>query len=253
MIAGHLDAMNIKGIEALIFDLGGTLYEPASDICGLTRQFMVDVGVDESIGLSDDHIKEALIDANNWLWTYMIKNNVPVHWEPGTNEWVQYDIVLLKGLGITEEAESLAEHYQVRWDKFFEEVKPVLIEGVRETLHELKRKDFALGVASNRYGNPKQTLQADSIYDLFGSIEFTGVPGYTKPSPYMLLRVAEELGVNPRKCAYVGNIVEYDCVAAQRAEMIPILLTWVDPHEFDKITTDVIVISHIADLLEILT
>ncbi|MCJ7817652.1 MAG: HAD family hydrolase, partial [Candidatus Thorarchaeota archaeon] len=113
--------------------------------------------------------------------------------------------------------------------------------------------DFALGIASNRYGDPKQTLLDDSIYDLFGSVEFTGVPGYTKPSPYMLLRVAEEMGVNPRKCAYVGNIVEYDCVAAERAEMIPILLTWVDPHEVDKITTDVIVISHIADLLEILT
>ena len=68
----------------------------------------------------------------------------------------------------------------------------------------------------------------------------------------MLLQVADELGVNPRKCAYVGNIVEYDCVAAERAEMVPILLTWVDPQEVDKVTTDVVIIDHIKDLLEIL-
>lgn len=248
----HLGTMNIEGIEALIFDLGGTLYEPASDICGLTKQFMLDVGIDDSVELTDRHITDALVDANNWLWNYMVENNVPVHWEPGKNEWIQYDIALLKGLGVEDDVESLAEQYQERWDKFFDDVKPVLIKGVRETLKELLRRDFGLGVASNRYSDPKRTLVTDSIYDLFGSVEFTGVPGYAKPSPYMLLQVAEDLGVNPRKCAYVGNIVEYDCVAAERAEMIPVLLTWVDPHEVDKITTDVVVIEHIADLLEVL-
>ena len=244
--------MNIKGIEALIFDLGGTLYEPAFDICGLTKQFMVDVGAENASGITDDHIQEALVDANNWLWTYMIDHNVPEHWEPGTKEWIEYDRVLLKGLGVREDLESLAEQYQKRWDKFFEDVKPVLIDGVRETLENLQGRNYALGVASNRYSNPKRTLQTDSIYDLFGSVEFSGVPGYIKPSPYMLLQVADELGVNPRKCAYVGNIVEYDCVAAERAEMVPILLTWVDPQEVDKVTTDVVIIDHIKDLLEIL-
>ncbi|TFG32841.1 HAD family hydrolase [Candidatus Thorarchaeota archaeon] len=244
--------MNIKGIEAVIFDLGGTLYEPASDICNLTLQFMEDVGADESTVITDEHIKDALVDANKWLQTYMIDHNVPVHWEPSTKEWIEYDKVLLKGLGVKDNIESLAEQYQERWDQFFDNVKPVLIQGVRETLKGLQQRDFALGIASNRYGDPKQVLQTDSIYDLFGSVEFSGVPGYIKPSPYLLLRVAEQLGINPRKCAYVGNIVEYDCVAAERAEMIPILLSWVDPQEVDKITTDTIVIDHIADLLEVL-
>jgi HAD superfamily hydrolase (TIGR01549 family) len=244
--------MNLKGIEAVIFDLGGTLYEPAFDICGLTKQFMADIGADDSIEITDDHIKDALVDANNWLWNYMIENKVPANFIPGTKEWIQYDIALLKGLGITEDVESHAEHYQERWDKFTESVEPVLIDGVRETLEELRRREFSLGVASNRYSNPNQTLQNDGIYHLFGSIEFSGVPGYIKPSPYMLLKVAEELGHNPRRCVYVGNIVEYDCVAAERAQMIPILLTWVDPQEIDKITTDVIVIEHVEDLLEVL-
>jgi HAD superfamily hydrolase (TIGR01549 family) len=244
--------MNIKGIEAIIFDLGGTLYQPASDLCGLTKQFMADAGIDGAVELTEDHIKEALVDANQWLSDHMLHNNVDSHWEPTRDEWIEYDTILLKGLGIEENLLSLANEYQKRWDSFFENVKPILIEGVRDTLHELKQMGIKLGVASNRFSNPKQTLQNDDIFDLFECVEYSGVTGYIKPSPYMLLRVAEVLGVNPRKCAYVGNIVEYDCVASERAQMIPILLTWVDPQEVDKVTTDVVIIDHIADLLDIL-
>ena len=244
--------MKIEGIAAIIFDLGGTLYEPASDICGLTKQFMHDIGIDGANELTDEHIREALVDANQWLWDYMIENNVDSHWLPSTAEWLEYDIILLKGLGFREDIDNHAKEYQKRWDRFFEEVKTPIIDCVHDTLLELQQREFKLGIASNRYSDPTQVLQDDGIYDIFGSIEFSGVPGYIKPSPYMLLRVAEELGVNPRKCAYVGNIVEYDCVAAERAQMLPVLLTWVDPQEVDKITTDVVVIDHIAELLEVL-
>jgi len=244
--------MNIEGIDAVIFDLGGTLYEPGSDICGLTKKFMSDVGIEGADRLTDDKIKEALVDANQWLWDYMVENNVDMHWEPTTSEWIEYDFLLLRDLGFEEDIESHAVEYQKRWEKFLSQVVPVLIDGVRETLQELKQRGFKLGVASNRYRDPESVLQENNIFHLFESIEYTAVPGYAKPSPFMLLRVAEELGVNPRKCAYVGNIVEYDCVSAQRAEMVPILLTWVDPQEVDKVTTDVIIIDHIADLLEIL-
>jgi len=244
--------MKAEGINAVIFDLGGTLYEPSSDICGLTKQFMRDVGIDGADKLTDDHIREVLVDANQWLWNYMIENNVNPHWEPSEAEWIEYDIILLKGLGFEEDVDSYAKEYQKRWDRFFQEVNPPLIEGVHATLLELQQRRFKLGIASNRYNDPRPFLHKDGIYDLFGSIEFSGVPGYIKPSPYMLLRVAEQLQVNPRKCAYVGNIVEYDCVAAERAQMLPVLLTWVDPHEVDKIISDVVVIDHIADLLEVL-
>jgi FMN phosphatase YigB (HAD superfamily) len=68
----------------------------------------------------------------------------------------------------------------------------------------------------------------------------------------MLLKVAAAFGTNPHKCAYVGNIVEYDVVSATRAGMIPVLLTWCDPQEEDKISSDTVVIEHIKDLMEIL-
>jgi phosphoglycolate phosphatase-like HAD superfamily hydrolase len=67
----------------------------------------------------------------------------------------------------------------------------------------------------------------------------------------MLIKAAAKLGVNPTKCAYVGNMTEFDIPAAKNAGMVPILITWCySPN--DSIPPDTIVIEHIKDLLEII-
>jgi HAD superfamily hydrolase (TIGR01549 family) len=244
--------MKISGISAIIFDLGGTLYRPGSDLCGLTRQFMSDVRLVDLAEHTDEHIKTALDGPNEWLWNLMVENNVPVDWEPTTEVWIEYDKLLLAALGVSDDLDNLAIAYQDRWDKFFEENSPELIEDVKETLEVLHQRGFLLGIASNRFSDPKELLMQDEILHLFDVIEYTNVPGYAKPSPYMLIRAADILQLNPRRCAYVGNIADNDLVAATRAEMIPILLSWCDPEEVEKVPTDTIVIEHISGLLEIL-
>jgi FMN phosphatase YigB (HAD superfamily) len=107
-------------------------------------------------------------------------------------------------------------------------------------------------VASNRFGDPSEILRQDEILHLFDVVEYTNVPGYKKPSPYMLIRVAQQLGINPNKCAYIGNVARYDVEAATRAGMVPVLITWIDPHDEDQLTSDTVVIEHIDDLTEIL-
>jgi len=111
---------------------------------------------------------------------------------------------------------------------------------------------YKLGIASNRFGDPTNMLEKDGIAKFFGSIEYSAVPGYAKPSPYMLLQVAQELGSNPMRCAYVGNIVEYDVVSANRAGMVPILITWVDPEQRELAPEGTVIINHICELEEML-
>jgi phosphoglycolate phosphatase-like HAD superfamily hydrolase len=77
------------------------------------------------------------------------------------------------------------------------------------------------------------------------------VPGYTKPNPYLLIQAAMELGVNPRLCAYVGNLVDLDVIAAIRADMLPILTTWANPEETDKAPEQAIVVESLQELLEL--
>jgi HAD superfamily hydrolase (TIGR01549 family) len=245
--------MKRTGIQGIIFDLGGTLYKPESDLCELTREFMNDVRAADLAEHSDTHIMQALVKPTEWLWNYMIEHNVPPDWQPTTEIWIEYDKLLLLALGVTEDLDTIAVSYQAKWDEFFEDSRPTLLNGVKTVLETLHDRGFRLGVASNRYTNPTDLLTQDLIHHLFDAVEFTNVPGYAKPSPYMLIRVADRFGLNPRKCAYVGNIVDNDLVAAQRAGMVPILLSWCDPEEVGKINIDTIVIEDISDLLKIIS
>ncbi|MFW9793701.1 MAG: HAD family hydrolase [Candidatus Thorarchaeota archaeon] len=242
--------MKIKDIKALIFDMGGTLYKPVSDLCSLTRDFLIELGVGGMEGLSDTEIVAATEGPDEWLSNYMIENQVDPHWIPNYDEWIEYDKLLLANLGINDI--EIVRKYQARWDEFQETAIAELVEGCKEGLENLHERGFQLGIASNRFGDPFEILRDSSIHHLFDVIEYTNVPGYKKPSPYMLVRVAQLLGINPHKCAYVGNVVKYDVEAASRAGMIPILLTWVDPQEAELITSDTIVVGHIDDLMEIL-
>jgi HAD superfamily hydrolase (TIGR01549 family) len=239
--------MKIEGIKALIFDLGGTLYRPVSDMCGLSREFLVELGIGE---YSDSDIVEATKGPDEWLDSYMVENQVNLHWVPDYDVWIEYDRLLLSSFGVKDL--EVVKRYQAKWDEFFDNVKPELIEGCREGLEKLHKQGFKLAVASNRFGDPSEYLRDDSILHLFDAVEYTNVPGYKKPSPYMLIRVAQQLGMNPNKCAYIGNIAEYDVEAATRAGMVPVLITWIDPQEEDLLTSDTVVIEHIDDLTEIL-
>ncbi len=242
--------MKIEGIKGLIFDMGGTLYKPVSDLCSLTRDFLVEADIDGSHDVSDSEIVAATEGPDEWLSKYMIEKQVDSHWAPGYDEWIEYDKQLLASLGIDDM--EVVKRYQAKWDEFQATAIPELVEGCKEGLEKLHARGLKLGIASNRFGDPVEILRKSSIYHLFDAVEYTNVPGYRKPSPYMLDRVAQQFDINSHNCAYIGNIVKYDIEAASRAGMIPILLTWVDPEEKDLVTSDTIVIEHLEDLMEIL-
>jgi HAD superfamily hydrolase (TIGR01549 family) len=243
--------MKLCNISGIIFDLGGTLFSPASDMCGLTRDFLSDSGIGESRDFSDEVIIASLKEPDEWLIKYMIENDVDIHWKPEHEHWLEYDRILLASLGV-KNREDIVLNYQKEWDRFHEVAGHELMVGCKESLEELKKRGFKLGIASNRFTDPTHLLEKMGIHQFFDIVEYTNVPGYRKPSPYMLVKVAADIGTNPHRCAYVGNIVETDVVAATRAGMIPVLLTWCDPEEEEKVTSDTVVIEHIKDLLEIL-
>lgn len=84
----------------------------------------------------------------------------------------------------------------------------VLIAGVRETLHELKRRGYRLGVATNdSVGGLEASLGRQNILELF---DFTAGcdSGYgAKPGPGMALAFCEAVGIAPGEAAMVGDAV----------------------------------------------
>jgi len=57
--------------------------------------------------------------------------------------------------------------------------------------------------------------------------------------------------VNPLRCAFVGNSVASDIVAAQRAGMQPILTTWAHPDEAQKAPEGTLIIGEVSELLDL--
>ena len=244
--------MKLSGIRAIIFDLGGTLYHHDVDLCELTRDILSDLNALDPTKHSLAHINRALIEPTEWLSNYMLENNVPPEWEPTTDVWLEYDRRLLSALGVTEDIDNAAMTLGARCGEVYGNSHPMLFEGVKSVLETLRDRGFRLGIASNRYSSPVRRLEQDSIVHLLDAIEFSNVPGYAKPSPYMLLRIADKFGLNPGRCAFVGDSIDTDLFASQSAGMLPILLSSCDAAEVEKIPIDAIVIEDIADLLEIL-
>jgi HAD superfamily hydrolase (TIGR01549 family) len=243
----------IKEIDAAIFDLGGTLYRTERDLGDVHRRVLTEVGLAGLADIPDHELEGAQSRGPDvWLDEYMLKKQADLHWEPSREDWVEYDKRLLKSLGAEGDIERLANEYQALWDEWLRVDRYMPLDGCRDTLVELKNRGYKLGIASNRFGDPRSFLRRDGNLSLFESVEYTNVPGYKKPSPYMLLKVADDLGVNPRRCVYVGNYVKYDVEAAIRGEMIPILIIECNRQEREVAPADTAVIEHLPELLELL-
>lgn len=87
-------------------------------------------------------------------------------------------------------------------------------EGVPETLHELKRKGFKLGIVTNTFNSRQEkntwfkTVGIDGIWDSYAdSFELK----ITKPDPQIYLAALDPLNENPENAAFVGHAkVEID-------------------------------------------
>ena len=238
-------------IRALIFDMGGTLYCPTLDHEVLWHYFLKQVGIIKPDEFTLSDIEEALVKPDEWLTDYMIENNVESHWEPDFEMWVEYETRLFNELGLEEDPVEVVRYQQSHLLDALDHFGNKITEDCKYTLHELKSRGYLIALASNRFGDPVPHLDKSSILSYFDTIEYTNVPGYKKPSPFLLLRVAEELDVNPRTCAFIGDKIHSDVTAARRAEMSPVLITQCGASEPKTIPDDVIKINALSDLLEI--
>lgn len=81
-------------------------------------------------------------------------------------------------------------------------------DGVADTLHELKRRGFMLGVVTNTFNPPAEknrwfkTIGIDGIWDSYAdSCEL----GHVKPEPEIYLAALDPLGVKPENAIFVGH------------------------------------------------
>ncbi len=243
--------MELETIKAIIFDMGGTLYDVRRESVVMVRSFLHELGTSKFNHLSDKQIEQLMEPADTWFDRTLVEREVGPHWLPATEDWVEYDRRVLLEFGIKQDVASKAQECERKWAAVPVEKRSTFLEGCKPVLEQLKSRGYKLGIASNRHNDPSARLAYDGLSSLFGAVEYSCVPGYKKPSPYMLVQVASSLQVNPRKCAYVGDSITYDLQSATRAEMTPILLVWCNPEEGAKAPAGTTVIHHIKELLKL--
>jgi len=92
------------------------------------------------------------------------------------------------------------------WLKFYEEEKPELHPDAWRCLTALKERRFELALVSNgSKARVNEELDRFKVRRFFGSVEFGVEKEQLKPSPYMLEKTLDLLGMKPLEAVYIGD------------------------------------------------
>jgi putative hydrolase of the HAD superfamily len=237
----------ITNTEAILFDINGTLR--VRELHDPTQQ------------AANTHILE-LLD----------KDNVPeLFWEELTRRhkaygtWAQQNLIQLSEKEIWTrwilpdspllQIEPVADELTLLWSE--RKGRTVPRQGATDTLLELKRRGYRLGVISNTMS----TLDIPRSLDRYGWTEFFEVVilssfvKFRKPSPEPFLEAIRLLNIDPGKCAYVGNRISKDLVGCNQAGFgLGILLNPPEYPRNDEIDLSIqpdLVIKSLCELLDI--
>ena len=180
-----------NGIEAVIFDLDGTLI----DSMWVWKQIDIDYLKERGFDLPDD--LQCDVEGKSFTETALYfkeRFNIPCAIEEIKKTW--YD---------------MANHYYTH--------KISLKKGARDFLRALKNNNFTLGIGtSNNQILTKQILKTHNILHYFDAITTSCEVPAGKPSPDVFLKSAEKLGVLPKQCIVFEDTLA-GVIAAKRAGM----------------------------------
>jgi phosphoglycolate phosphatase len=177
-----------RSFRLLVFDWDGTLMDSIGSIVACTRTVMDELGLG---GVSDD----------------TIRNTIGL----GLRETVD---VLCPG-GDDTVFTSILECYRRHWVATWRD-RPVLFEGVRESLEALAEDGYLLAVATGKTRRGlEHALAQTGLGGLFHGTR-TVDEAFSKPHPQMLLDILEELGVRPQAAVMIGDTT-YDLEMARNA------------------------------------
>jgi putative hydrolase of the HAD superfamily len=133
----------------------------------------------------------------------------------------------------------------------------VVVDGGREVVAELQQRGYTLGIISNLIGTREipEWLEAEDFARYFKSVVLSSVVGIRKPAPEIYFEATRRAGVNPAKCAYVGDNLKRD-VTGTRAAGFGMVIILISPDELAQATiTDEnrpdVIIHSFRELLDI--
>jgi FMN phosphatase YigB (HAD superfamily)/sugar phosphate isomerase/epimerase len=197
-------------IEAVLFDMGGTLRGTRKRSRGERLEYTGEIL--KLLGSSADPAKFSRQLARRssayrrWARETMIELNEVELW----TRWLLPDWPA-----------ALVREHAMRLNRLWRDAtgERVIFPEAAEVLHELFRRGYRLGLVSNTTSSTEapEALKELGLTSYFETIILSSVVGVRKPDPGILLEATGRMRIEPGKCAYIGDLPHRDVAAAHGA------------------------------------
>ena len=226
-----------QNIEAVFLDLGNTLRILVKDQehMARARQKIVElVGTDEDSVAFVAKLDERYKIYRKWAFENLREAPESEMW----TRWLTPDFPAEKIAPVGGELT-----YQFRQSMG----RRVVVDGGREVVEELQKRGYTLGIISNLIGTREipEWLDAEDFASYFKVVVLSSVLGIRKPAPEIYLEAARRAGVEPVRCAYVGDNLKRDVTGARAAGFGSVIIM-ISP---DKLAEETITDENRPDLI----
>lgn len=197
-----------KKITTIFMDLGDTfrVLEKDADYIYAAKARMAELlGVTEDPEKFHREVIETRYDRyREWVLKWYCEAPVKVLW----TRWLAYDFP--RDL-VEANAEELTYLYRLC------KGRRVITEGGVETVKELCRRGYTMGIISDLVGTVEvdEWLDRDQLRPYFKTVQQSSVTMIRKPHPAIYYYALNEVGVDAEECAYVGDNLERDIIGAK--------------------------------------
>ncbi len=197
-------------VKAVLFDLGGTLVY-TTEIPEVYKKILEAHGIKRSL--------QEISRAHEETEKHLDIQKLAVLFE---EYWIEWNLHILKRLGIKENMRALAETIADRW---WDYADVGLYPDVEETLQQLRKMSLKIGIVTNGLESDYRTiLQKVGLHDFFDVTVGIDTVGKMKPHRDIFLHALNRLEVSPSETLFVGDELEYDYEGARRVGLRPLLI-----------------------------
>ncbi len=237
-------------VEAILFDMGGTLRKTTQRTPAETHQVMqriMDVlGMEGAVEEFASLLRERAERYKSWAEETQIELSERDLW----TKWMLPDFPAEQ---VSTSAIQLNQLYREALGSRM--IRPES----REVILELFRRGYRLGLVSNTTSSVEipALLKELQITGCFETVILSAVVGKRKPDPAILLEATQRMGIAPKHCAYVGDRIDRDVAAARQAGFSRAIIlpdrqvSSIDGRDGSTLSPDHI-IENLRELLEIL-
>lgn len=210
--------IDVREIDALLFDLGGTLV--GMDFDWMARELVALDMACESAALA-----RAEVAVPRLVSAKLAEENPPDPVFPFFLTLILVEVLDAPPERIDELVCELTPVFlpdgkgQKLWSSVYDET--------HDALREFSKLGLRMAVVSNSDGTAEAGMKALGLRDYFDVVIDSAVVGVAKPDPGIFKFALEAAGVEASRAIYIGDLYSVDVVGARAAGIHPVLL---DPH-----------------------